>query len=95
MLYLINFIVKLLSTYLTVLFFQILIEYSGESILDVKLTEVFKIWESTSYELEKIQSNVVTAVEEFNSLENRLGPVYSCNFELNNPSAVPGMKNNN
>lgn len=51
------------------------------------------MWESTSYELEKIQSNVATAEEEFNSLENRLGPVYSCKFELNN-SAVPGMKNN-
>lgn len=55
---------------------------------------MFKIWESTSYELEKIQSNVVTAEEEFNSLENRLGPVYSCNFELNNSLGVPGMKNN-
>lgn len=52
------------------------------------------MWEYTSYELEKIQSNVVTAEEEFNSLENRLGPVYSCNFKLTNSLAVPGMKNN-
>lgn len=51
------------------------------------------MWERTSYEIEKIQSNVITAEEEFNSLENRLGPVYSCNFELTNSLAVPGMKN--
>jgi len=51
------------------------------------------MWERTSYEIEKIQSNVITAEEEFNSLENRLGPVYSCNFELNNSLAVLGMKN--
>lgn len=70
---------------------RILIENSGETILDIKLTELFKMWESTSYELEKIQSNVVTAEEEFNSLENRLGPVYSCNFELTNSLAVPDL----
>jgi len=48
------------------------------------------MWERTSYELEKLQSNVITAEEEFNSLENRLGPVYSCNFELNKSLVVPG-----
>jgi len=51
------------------------------------------MWENTSYEIEKIQSNVLTAEEEFNSLENRLGPIYSCNFELKNALVVPGMKN--
>lgn len=49
------------------------------------------MWEKTSYEIEKIQSNVITAEEEFNSLENRLGPVYSCNFILNEPLVLSGI----
>lgn len=49
------------------------------------------MWERTSYELEKIQSNVTTAEEEFNSLEKRLGPIYSCKFELKNSFVIPGM----
>lgn len=49
------------------------------------------MWENTSYELEKIQSNVITAEEEFNSLENRSGPVYSCSFEFNKSSIIAGM----
>lgn len=57
----------------------------------MKLTEVFKLWEKTSYELEKIQSNIKTAEEEFHSLENRIGPVYSCNFELTNPLVMTGI----
>lgn len=48
------------------------------------------MWERTSYELEKIQSNVLTAEEEFNSLEKRIGPVYSCSFKLNKPLVIPG-----
>jgi len=62
-----------------------------QKIVDVKMTELFKMWERTSYELEKFQSNIMTAEEEFNSLEHRLGPVYSCNFELNNSFTVPGI----
>lgn len=49
------------------------------------------MWEMTSYELEKIQSNVFTAEEEFNSLEKRIGPIYSCNFELNMSLVIPGI----
>lgn len=49
------------------------------------------MWERTSYEFEKIQSNVTTAEEEFNLLENRSGPVYACNFELKNSSVMTGM----
>lgn len=75
-------------------YFQIVIENSGEILLDVKLTELFKLWERTSYELEKIQSNVITAEEEFHSLETRLGPVYFCNFELNKPLIMAGMNLN-
>lgn len=56
------------------------------------MTEVFKMWERTSYELEKIQSNVLTAEEEFNLLDKRLGPVYSCNFELNNSLDMSGIR---
>lgn len=49
------------------------------------------MWEKTSYELEKIQSNIITAEEEFSSLENRVGPIYSCNFELKNVTVLSGM----
>lgn len=49
------------------------------------------MWERTSYELEKIQSNKLTAEEEFYSLEKRIGPVYSCNFQLNNSWVIPGI----
>lgn len=48
------------------------------------------MWEETSYELEKIQSSIRTAEEEFSSLENRFGPVYSCNFELKNATVMSG-----
>lgn len=68
-----------------------MIENSGEVLLDIKLIEAFKMWEETSYELEKIQSNKITADEEFSSLENRFGPVYSYNFELQNATVISGM----
>jgi hypothetical protein len=48
------------------------------------------MWEKTSYELEKMQSNIITAEEEFSSLENRFGPIYSCNFELKNATVISG-----
>ncbi|XP_025425886.1 phosphoribosylformylglycinamidine synthase isoform X2 [Sipha flava] len=67
---------------------RIVIENSGEILLDIKLTEAFKMWEKTSYELEKMQSNIITAEEEFSSLENRFGPIYSCNFELKNATVI-------
>lgn len=50
------------------------------------------MWERTSYELEKIQSNVLTAEEEYNSLDKRLGPVYFSNFQLNNSLVKSGIK---
>lgn len=49
------------------------------------------MWEETSYELEKIQSNLLTAEEEFKSLDKRLGPVYFCNFKLNKLLVLSGI----
>lgn len=50
------------------------------------------MWERTSYELEKIQSNILTAEEEYNSLEKRLGPTYFNSFQLNTSSVKSGIK---
>lgn len=57
------------------------------------MTDIFKMWERTSYELEKIQSNVMTANEEFKLLEHRKGPIYLSSFELDNSLVISGMFN--
>lgn len=56
----------------------------GKTILNNSVSELFKQWERTSFELEKIQANSDCAIEEFNSLDYRVGPTYSTTF---NPDA--------
>lgn len=43
---------------------------------------LFKQWEQTSFEIEKLQANVECALEEFDTLNYRTGPKYHCTVDL-------------
>lgn len=64
---------------------NIKIQSRGKTIINNVVSELFKQWERTSFELEKIQANSDCAIEEYNSLNYRVGPTYSTTF---NPDAA-------
>ncbi|XP_034937148.1 phosphoribosylformylglycinamidine synthase [Chelonus insularis] len=64
---------------------EIMIKVRGDQLFKSQLLKMMKMWEETSYELEKRQTNIQCAMEEFNMLENRKIPCYKLNF---NPDIV-------
>ncbi|KAL5281875.1 PFAS family protein [Megaselia abdita] len=59
---------------------NIKIQSRGKIMVNNVVSELFKQWERTSFELEKKQANSDCAIEEFNSLDYRVGPKYSTTF---------------
>lgn len=55
---------------------------NGVSLLVSDTLTLFKQWERTSFELEKLQMNKDCAIEEFSTYEYRTGPRYSCTFNV-------------
>lgn len=53
---------------------------SGKVVLDSTVLPLMKIWEETSYQLERRQTNVECAAEEYNGLQDRTVPAYSLTF---------------
>ncbi|XP_050442491.1 phosphoribosylformylglycinamidine synthase [Adelges cooleyi] len=68
---------------------RVIIKNNKQIILDQKLIYLFKMWENTSFELEKLQSNKHTAKQEYDILSNRLGSVYSSNFIISHSNKLP------
>lgn len=64
---------------------QIQIKSNNRYLIDVDALTVYKQWERTSYELEKLQMNPECAEQEYTSLDFRSGPKYACTF---NPDQV-------
>lgn len=58
------------------------IDCNGVSLLASDTLTLFKQWERTSFELEKLQMDKDCAREEFSTYEYRTGPKYSCTFNV-------------
>lgn len=61
---------------------EILLTSKNKTLLHDGLKTLFKQWEWISFKLEKLQANTDCAIEEFNTLEFRTGPKYSCAVNL-------------
>ncbi|CAK9831747.1 Phosphoribosylformylglycinamidine synthase [Anthophora retusa] len=59
-----------------------------KTVLNSTVLSLMKLWEETSYQLERRQTNVDCAVEEFNGLKDRTGPAYKLTFNPDQPVAV-------
>lgn len=57
---------------------SVILKLCGLEIFKSSLLSLFKQWERTSFEIEKLQMNEACAKEEFSSLEFRRGPTYKC-----------------
>lgn len=66
----------------------------GQQLLKASLLSLFKQWERTSFELEKLQMNEQCAIQEYATLDSRSGPTYSCsiNPDLMYAAKVIGVK---
>ena len=60
---------------------QIKISVNGKVQLDSTVYREMKSWEETSYQLEKRQTNLDCALEEFESLKERKAPAYKQTFD--------------
>lgn len=72
---------------------KVLVKVRNEIVLNSTVTDLMIIWEETSYQLERHQTNVVCALEEYSGLQERTVPVYNLGFDptrcsprLRNPS---------
>ncbi|XP_078050163.1 phosphoribosylformylglycinamidine synthase [Augochlora pura] len=65
---------------------KINIKVQNQTVLDSTVLSLMSLWEETSYQLERRQTNVECALEEFNGLKDRTAPVYKLSF---NPDVKP------
>lgn len=68
---------------------KIEITCNEKTLIESTTLDALKMWERTSFEIEKLQMNPECAVEEFMSFENRTGPKYNLSF---NPDEVAVIK---
>lgn len=64
---------------------QVVVKVNGAKVLDTKLIDVFRMWEETSYQLEKLQANTNCVTQEWKGLSKRKGVSYNVTFD---PSAA-------
>jgi len=66
--------------------FKVQVQYNGEHLMDKDIRDIRYIWESTSFQLEKLQANVSCVVAE---RKNRLSgrPPYHLSFQLEQTSS--------
>lgn len=64
---------------------DIIISINDKVLLNSKVLSLMSIWEETSYQLERRQTNVKCAEDEFKLLKNRTTPMYKLSFD---PDAV-------
>ncbi|XP_013189373.2 phosphoribosylformylglycinamidine synthase [Amyelois transitella] len=60
---------------------DVVININGAKVLDLKLKDVYKMWEETSYQLECLQANKECINQEWKGLENRKGVTYNVTFD--------------
>lgn len=74
---------------------KVQIKYNNRHLIDLDALTLFKQWERTSFELEKLQMNPECAEEEYSTLDFRSGHKYACTFNpdeeilLKTPSVPP------
>ncbi|EDW63604.1 phosphoribosylformylglycinamidine synthase [Drosophila virilis] len=61
---------------------QVLVKNGDNTLLSEPLLQLYKQWERTSYELEKLQANVECAQSEYDSLNYRQAPQYRAPAQL-------------
>lgn len=59
---------------------KINIKVQGKTVLDSTVISLMSLWEETSYQLERRQTNVECALEEFSGLKDRTAPAYKLTF---------------
>ncbi|XP_073951464.1 phosphoribosylformylglycinamidine synthase [Choristoneura fumiferana] len=57
------------------------VKVNGEAVLNVKLIDVYRMWEETSYQLECLQANSECVRQEWEGLKNRKGVTYSVTYD--------------
>nr|XP_029713593.1 phosphoribosylformylglycinamidine synthase-like [Aedes albopictus] len=62
---------------------------NGSQIVKASVISLFKQWERTSFEIEKLQADEKCAVQEYESYDYRTGPTYSCSI---NPDVLYASK---
>lgn len=60
------------------------IKVGNKLLIDTTTLEALKLWERTSYEIEKLQINPECAVQEYNSYDYRTGSKYHLTFDPDN-----------
>ncbi|XP_076278992.1 phosphoribosylformylglycinamidine synthase [Lasioglossum baleicum] len=60
---------------------KINVKVQNQTVLDSIVISLMSLWEETSYQLERLQTNVECAVEEFNGLKDRTVPAYKLSFD--------------
>lgn len=59
---------------------KVQIKYNNRHLIDLDALTLYKQWERTSFELEKLQMNAECAEEEYSTLDFRSGHKYACTF---------------
>ncbi|KYN43813.1 Phosphoribosylformylglycinamidine synthase [Trachymyrmex septentrionalis] len=60
---------------------EVVVKVRDEIVLSTTVIDSMNIWEETSYQLERRQTNVTCALEEFSGLKERTVPAYRLNFD--------------
>nr|XP_054754771.1 phosphoribosylformylglycinamidine synthase-like isoform X2 [Lytechinus pictus] len=67
---------------------KIVINMNGNTILDDSMTRLRDVWEATSFQLERLQTNQVCVVQEEALLKNRKAPPYKLTFDPQPPTPI-------
>ncbi|XP_015603817.1 phosphoribosylformylglycinamidine synthase [Cephus cinctus] len=65
------------------------ISVNNKAVLNSTVLSYMKIWEETSFQLEKRQTNVRYAEEEYYGLKNRTAPAYKLSFDPSRRPSIP------
>lgn len=60
---------------------KVIVKVRNEVVLSTTVIDSMSIWEETSYQLERHQTNITCALEEFSRLRERTVPAYRLNFD--------------
>ncbi|XP_006812350.2 phosphoribosylformylglycinamidine synthase-like, partial [Saccoglossus kowalevskii] len=70
---------------------KVCVSVDDKKVLEEKTTELRRIWEETSFRLERLQSNPQCVEEEETNFGNRTAPLYKMSFD---PSVMPAILKN-
>jgi len=59
---------------------KVIVKVRNVTVLDTTVIDLMDIWEETSYQLERYQTNITCVTEEYSRLRERTSPVYRLSF---------------